>query len=149
MPAFGIKLVDSNLWLALAFGDHAHHRAASVWFQSCADGEAAFCRITQMAFLRHLTNEKLMGRFVLSQRQAWDRYDRLCEDDRVVFLEEPDGLEVSWRAFTHSTDPRHRLWTDAYLAAFAIAKDIRLATIDRGFSAFPGLRFELVKPVET
>ncbi len=31
MPASGvIELADANLWLALAFSDHGHHRKASI-----------------------------------------------------------------------------------------------------------------------
>jgi predicted nucleic acid-binding protein len=57
MPASGvIELADANLWLALAFSDHAHHGTAKAWFDAKLDGTCAFCRVTQMALLRHLAN---------------------------------------------------------------------------------------------
>jgi uncharacterized protein len=145
MPASGIRLVDSNLWLALCFGGHLHHELATAWFDSLNPGEAGFCRITQLALLRHLTNTVIMGEAVLSQRPAWVCFDRLFADERVVFLEEPDAIHVRWRQLTRSNKPIHRLWTDAYLAAFALAAGIRLSAIDRDFGRFPGVAIELLR----
>ena len=144
MPASGIRLVDSNLWLALGFGGHQHHHLGIRWFDSLNAGEAAFCRITQMALLRHLTNSAIMGSSVLNQRRAWSCFDRLFEDDRVTFLEEPYELEIHWRKLTRSDEPKRHLWTDAYLAAFALASRIKLSTIDQDFTRFPGLEVELL-----
>jgi uncharacterized protein len=142
MPVSGTRLVDANVWLALAFSDHAHHHVAVSWFEGLGEEEAAFCRITQMALLRHLTNEKLMGRFTLSQRAAWESYDAFRDDGRVAYADEPPGLEDSWRRLTRSRETRHRLWTDAYLAAFALSAHLPLATLDRGFKQFGGLTLD-------
>ena len=72
MPVSGaIKLADANVWLALAFSDHLRHPNAKAWFDGQSDGSCAFCRVTQMALLRHLTNSKIMGAFVQSQQDAW------------------------------------------------------------------------------
>ena len=144
MPVSGTRLVDANVWLALAFSDHAHHHVAVSWFEELGEQEATFCRITQMALLRHLTNEKLMGKFTLSQRAVWRSYDALCDDGRVAFANEPPGLENSWRRLTRSREPRHRLWTDAYLAAFAFSAHLPLSTLDRGFKKFSGLTLDLL-----
>ncbi|MDB6033428.1 MAG: hypothetical protein JWM16_3766, partial [Verrucomicrobiales bacterium] len=83
MPAPGvIKLVDANVWLALAFSDHAHHVTAKEWFALRSEGSCAFCRVTQMALLRHLTNAKIMGTFTQSQQDAWKHYDGFLRDAR-------------------------------------------------------------------
>jgi len=93
MPVSGeIKLADANVWLAVAFSDHLHHAKAKAWFDSQGENSSAFCRITQMALLRHLTNSKIMGQFVQSQRDAWGNYQQLANDPRVVFLAEPTSL---------------------------------------------------------
>jgi uncharacterized protein len=97
-----------------------------------------------MALVRHLTNEKLMGKFTLGQRDAWKCYDWLRQDGRVVFADEPPDLEDSWRQLTRSRQPRHRLWTDAYLAAFAFSARLPLSTLDRDFQQFGGLTLDLV-----
>jgi len=61
MPASGSSLVDANVWLALAVDAHVHHAPALNWFAAQAEGSRAFCRLTQLALLRHLTNGKIMG----------------------------------------------------------------------------------------
>jgi toxin-antitoxin system PIN domain toxin len=140
MPAPGaIKLADANVWLALAFSDHQHHALAGAWFDAQAESACAFCRVTQLALLRHLTNSKIMGRFVQSQQDAWRNFDRLANDPRVVWLNEPAGLEAAFRTFAQSGSPAHERWTDAYLAAFSLACAGQLVTFDRGFSRFVGL----------
>ena len=145
MPASGvIKLADANVWLAITFSDHVHHVKAREWFDRQAGGTCAFCRITQMALLRHLTNSAIMGQFVLSQRVAWQNFDKLSADPRVVFLSEPPAIEAQFRAFTQSASPSNERWTDAYLAAFASATGTQLVTFDQGFKRFGLADLELL-----
>jgi toxin-antitoxin system PIN domain toxin len=144
MPASGIRIVDANVWLALAFSDHVHHRASLAWFENIREREALFCRVTQMALLRHLTNQVIMGKFALSQKDAWKCYDSLCRDDRVAFLDEPPAIEDAWRQLTSSRYQHRRVWTDAYLAAFAICAGLPLSTVDREFQQFRGLTLDLL-----
>ena len=92
-----------------------------------------------MALLRHLTNPKIMGQFVQNQQNAWKNYDHLAQDPRVVFLNEPAGLEIAFRNFTKSGSPLHGHWTDAYLASFAMESQSGFATFDKGFNRFAGI----------
>ena len=144
MPVSGIRVIDANVWLALVFSDHVHHPVSVAWFETVGEHEALFCRVTQMALLRHLTNQTIMGESVLSQKQAWKCYDSLCRDDRVVFSDEPRDIEDTWRQLTNSLHQRHRFWTDAYLAAFALSADLALSTFADGFKPFAGLTLDLV-----
>ena len=144
MPVSGIRVVDANVWLSLAFSDHVHHRSSLSWFEKVGRREALFCRITQMALLRHLTNQTVMGKFVLNQKDGWKCYDALCRDDRVAFISEPSDVEEIWRTLTRSRHQGHRVWTDAYLAAFAISAELPLSTLDQGFRQFDGLTLDLV-----
>jgi len=144
MPVSGIRVIDANVWLALVFSDHVHHPASLAWFETVGGHEALFCRVTQMALLRHLTNQTIMGKSVLGQKQAWKCYDFLCRDDRVAFSDEPGDIEDIWRQMKTPRHRRHRLWTDAYLAAFAISAQLPLSTFDRGFQQFDGLTLDLV-----
>ncbi len=125
-----IKLADANVWLALAFSDHLLHARARLWFDAQVDGTCAFCRITQMALLRHLTNSKIMGPFVQSQQDAWKHYNKFAQDPRVTFLHEPPALEVAFRSFTQADSPSHALWTDAYLSSFALETQAQLVIFD-------------------
>jgi len=134
-----IDLPDANVWLAVVFSDHLHHGRAKAWFDGQDENSCAFCRVTQMALLRHLTNAKIMGRFVQSQQDAWKSYERLAGDPRVLFLPEPPNLNAKFCGLTQSPSPSHALWTDGYLAAFALESKARLVTFDQGFSRFSRL----------
>ena len=139
MPASGkSQIVDANVWLALVYSDHVHHAKAINWFNDQSDGSTSFCRITQMALLRHLTNTKIMGEFVQTQLAAWRVYDSLFRDPRVSFIDEPINIETV-RNHTQAANPSHNTWTDAYLASFAIKTSNRLVTFDKGFRHFEDL----------
>jgi predicted nucleic acid-binding protein len=45
-------LPDVNVWLALTIAEHVHHAPAKRWFESQEHEQIAFCRVTQMGFLR-------------------------------------------------------------------------------------------------
>lgn len=134
-----MKLIDSNVWLALAYGGHVHHERAARWFDAQADGTCVMCRITQLALLRHLTNAKIMGTDVCSQARAWQVNDTFAADPRVIFFDEPATLEPGFRSLTQGAESGHSLWTDAYLAAFAISCGFELASLDADFQRFTGL----------
>jgi uncharacterized protein len=139
-----IDLPDINVWVALVYAGHADHAAAKAWFDAAEPQSAAFCRVTHMGLLRLLTNRKVMGEAVLSQRGAWGVYDLLYADERVVFALEPNNIEVCFRGFASSPHSVTKGWTDAYLAAFAITYDLRLVSFDRGFRRYDGLKWSLL-----
>lgn len=135
-----MKLLDVNVWLGAAWARHRHHEIAKKWVDQQED-ELAFCRVTQMALLRLITNPAITGRDVLSRRQAWDAVDQLMADSRVRFLAEPETLVPLWKAFSKKNDHDHLLWTDDYVAAFAQAIDADLVTLDSVFrSRYPAVR---------
>src|ERR1700742_4893509 len=90
-------LPDVNVWIALASDRHVHHPAAKAWFNGIGTMEAAFCRITELGFLRLLTNRTVMGSDVLTPIAAWRVYDELRMDPRTTFLEEHRGFQTAWR----------------------------------------------------
>lgn len=135
-----MKLLDVNVWLAAAWARHQHHSLVKAWIDQEAD-ELGFCRVTQMALLRLVTNPAVTGRDVLSRRQAWDLVEELMSDARVRFLSEPAGLVPLWVTFSKRDDRNHLLWTDDYLAAFAQAVGAELVTMDRACHArYPAVR---------
>jgi len=106
MPASGAtKLLDTNIWLAVAVDGHTHHTRAAGWFNTQSETTLAFCRVTQMALLRHLTNSKIMGENVQTQAQAWQTYERFVSDPRVAFLSEPPNLDATFRRLTSADTP--------------------------------------------
>jgi hypothetical protein len=134
MPKSKICLPDSNVWIALASDLHTHHFSAKVWFSSQESRSVAFCRVTQMGFLRLVSNPRVMGTDSVSQREAWKLYEQISRDERVFFASEPPGVEEIWKPVSLSLLSGTNLWTDAYLAAFAQAHSWTLATFDKDFS---------------
>ena len=142
-------LCDSNIWLALVLSKHIYHSAAREWFEAVEHpASVCFCRSTQQTFLRLLTNASVLspyGNPPLTNRQAWDAYNALLADDRIVLrAEEPAGLESRWQRFAVRDTASPKIWMDAYLAAFALAGGYRMVTTDAAFKQFRGLDLELL-----
>ena len=145
MPS-SADLLDANVWLALAAEAHAHHRRAEAYWKNEAAPVAAFCRVTQLAFLRHLTNRTIMGEQVLTPSSAWNKRGEFLALPEVRFLTEPLGLDEQLGKWCHVGRTSPNLWTDAYLASFAKCAGLRLVTFDGGFAMFAGLELLLLKP---
>lgn len=84
-----------------------------------------------MGLLRLLTDESVMGTDVLSSSEAWRTYRTILSDERIQFAPEPFSLEPEWRKLTTLDRPTPKIWTDAYLAAFARSGGMQLVTLDR------------------
>jgi hypothetical protein len=127
-------LLDVNVWIALTSNRHVHHPIALGWLQGIDQDTIAFCRVTELGFLRLLTNAHVMGKDVLSPAEAWHVYDTWRTDDRVVFLSERAGFTEHWRRLGSRITGGANAWTDAYLAVFAAHTDATMVTLDRTFS---------------
>ncbi len=64
-----------------------------------------------------------------------------CAAHLVKFLAEPINLEQYLAALALVPKLPNRLWTDAYLAAFALAVNARLVSFDNDYQRFAGLDF--------
>jgi toxin-antitoxin system PIN domain toxin len=136
-----MHLPDINVWLALSFGSHIHHPSAQTWFDNLPEGSLCFfCRQSQQGLLRLSTNPRVMGKDTLTLKDAWRDYDAMRSDPRVSYHEEPPDLELRWRSLTQANTFSPNVWSDAYLAAFAIEASLELVSFDRGISGYPGLR---------
>lgn len=139
-------LPDANLWLALFLDGHAQNATARRWLAAHPSETLVFCRLTQLAFLRHTTNPAIMGPNVLTQASAWREYERLIDRDEIIFLSEPNGIEIRWRDYSRSHQRAHQTWTDAYLAAFARGHGLRLVTFDRAMRKYEGTDVLVLAP---
>ncbi len=138
-------LCDVNVWLALLIDNHAMASPARSWFDTVDEpGSLLLCRATQQSLLRLLTTSAVFaayGSSPLDNQQAWQVYETLLADERVVYLgTEPPGLERYWRQFTDRPTASPKLWMDAYLAAFALAGGYRLVTTDSAFRQLAGVQ---------
>ncbi|MGH9065722.1 MAG: TA system VapC family ribonuclease toxin [Acidimicrobiales bacterium] len=116
-------LLDSNVLIALAVGDHVHHRAAIRWWTG-TDERFATCPITQGALVRLLVREGLGG------EDAARALGLLTGHSRHAFW--PDSMGYEEVDLTHVLG--HGQVTDAYLASLARRQGGRLATFDRGLA---------------
>lgn len=133
-------LLDASVWVPLSAPDHVHYdRARRYWNQEAAD-ELAFCRVTALALLRHLTNSHILGDAVLDGATAWRALTTWLAVPNICFLDEPAGLDDWLGRWGGELDLHGADWTDAYLAAFAMASDCRLVAFDSDFTRYPGVR---------
>jgi uncharacterized protein len=145
-------LYDSSVWVALSFASHVCHSAAAREFAAADSGNpAVFCRATQISFLRLLTTPVIQSRYgsdLISNAIAWNKCQELLALPQVAWMEEPGGLELLWGQCASRPTASPKIWMDAWLAAFAMAADIELATCDQDFNAFRplGLKLRLLVP---
>lgn len=136
-----VDLLDINVWLAVCLPDHHHHRRARAFWDDESGRELAFCRVTSLGFVRLATHRAVTGDPPLTVEEAWRTYNDFRNLPEVIFAAEPEGCEQQLEAWANGGDFPPRLWTDAYLAAFARTGGFRLVTFDRDFRRFRGLDF--------
>lgn len=127
----GSNFLDANVWLALLWKRHLHSETARTWFEQAADDQFFFCRVAQLAVLRLLTTEKVMGEDTRTMSEAWSLWDQVQSDPRIEFLSEPENLEQEFRSRSRLSSRSPKAWADAYLLAFASLAGLRLVTFDR------------------
>ena len=141
-------LPDINVWLALVDENHMHHSTATRYWNAKWDQQTAFCRVTMLGLLRLSTQPKVLSH-TLTHEKAWSIYRQYLANPAVYFLAEPTTTEAQFAALSLAAPLPHRLWTDAYLAAFAIATGCRLVSFDGDFKRFTGLDFLHLSPQVT
>lgn len=139
-------LADVNVLLPLLVRHHEHHELVLRWFDGLTAGEAVLCRFVQLALVRLLGNRTVMREYVISASAAWDLIAELLEDERMEFASEPALLDAVLPKLLRYPAPTGKLVGDAYLAAFSIAGQMRLATVDKGFGQVRGVDLELLAP---
>ena len=136
-----LDLPDVNVWLALTDERHVHHQAARLYWNEQRADHIAFCRVTMLALLRLVTHTQVMSGSPFTHDEAWNIYRTYRNLPIIRFLNEADNLETILSSLTADPAFPHRLWTDAYLAAFAIASGSRLVSFDADFERFQDLGF--------
>ena len=144
-----MELCDSNVWLALVLSEHQHHRVVRDWFETIeTPGSVCFCRATQQSLLRLVTTEAVMGCYgvpALTNRGAWQLYEQILSDDRIVLqANEPSRLESRWKSLALRDTASPKVWMDSYLAGLALASGFGIVTTDKAFITFSGLDLTLL-----
>ncbi|PYS53385.1 MAG: VapC toxin family PIN domain ribonuclease [Acidobacteria bacterium] len=123
-------LLDLSVFIALAWPAHEHHVPARAWFLSRSRSKWATCPITQLGFIRLLSNPAFSPD-ALSVGEAFGLLMKNVSEPSHEFW--PDALPVA-RALKPLMGKiiGHRQMTDAYLLSLAIRHKARLVTFDRG-----------------
>ncbi|MGC9993999.1 MAG: TA system VapC family ribonuclease toxin [Terriglobia bacterium] len=129
-----LNFPDINVWLALAAPEHIHAAVARRWWDG-ESGAIAFSRLTQLGFLRLMTTAAVMDGKPLTIAAAWRVYDRLYDDDRVVFISEPPEAQRRFREKASGRTASSKLWADAWLLAVAQAAGGILITFDKALAS--------------
>jgi hypothetical protein len=110
-----LSFPDINVWLALATPEHVHAQIARRWRDE-EEGSIAFCRLSQIGFLRLVTTAAAMDNRPLTITRAWNVYDRFFEDDRVAFVTEPRDVETLFRKKAAGRTASPKIWADCMAA---------------------------------
>lgn len=141
MRATAGDLPDVNVWLSLSAPLHIHYAPASVYWQTAAAPRVWFCRHSALGLKRLLGTRSVMNAQMQSTAQcfaSWQTWLRLPE---VGMLADPPQVDIELDRLAQQTAWPGKMWSDAYLAAFAIAANLRLVSFDRDFARFPGLNW--------
>jgi hypothetical protein len=65
-------------------------------FEKSPEEKFFFCRFTQLTVLRLLTSAAVMGNDVRKMTEAWELRGKVCADDRVAYLSEPEARGAFW-----------------------------------------------------
>jgi uncharacterized protein len=126
-------LLDVNALIALLWARHEHHAAVQRWFATAARQGWATCSLTQLGFVRIVSNPAFSAEAVrpaqalavLAANLAHPRHQEWGDRWGTTCLLEPFAGQLVG----------HRQVTDAYLLGLAANHQGRLATLDSGVAA--------------
>jgi toxin-antitoxin system PIN domain toxin len=132
-------LLDINILTALLWPTHEHHGVAHRWFSGRADAPWATCSLTQLGFVRIVSNPAF-SRDALSPMEALALLGENLAHPTHEFW--TDSLQVPPAVKgIEARLQRYKQLTDAYLLALARRRKGVLATFDRGLRTLAGDEF--------
>ena len=139
-------LTDANLLLYAYNVDAAEHDTSRQWLEKQLSGPNLFCFAWQTitAFLRISTNQRAFAA-PLSTKEATSIVTEWLERPQTVLLTPGEKHWAIFQKLMESGQTRGPLVMDAHLAALALEHGATLASSDRDFSRFPGLK--LINPL--
>jgi uncharacterized protein len=87
-----------------------------------------------------------MSDVALDGATAWRALETWLALPQITMLDEPAELDELLSQWAGKLNLRTKQWTDAYLAAFALASGCRLVAFDSDFHRYPGVEFLHLKP---
>ena len=138
-----MTLVDTNLLIYATFTDAPEHRRARTWLQQqLAENEEALvlCWPVLYAFIRLVTNGRVFGRDAVSVKEGWAVAEAHLGQPGVRLVSAGAGHQAIATELAQTPGLRSDDVPDIEIAALAIEHGLVLASHDRGFRRFAGLR---------
>jgi toxin-antitoxin system PIN domain toxin len=138
-----VILVDLNLLLYAVDRSSSRHDAARQWLQATLGGdeEVRFAMHTLLGFLRLSTSPSVFDRPLTAERAIAMIAGWVGREN----VEIATPTERHWQVLGELAEAgraRGPLLMDAHLAALSLEYGATLATADRDFARFPGLRWK-------
>jgi toxin-antitoxin system PIN domain toxin len=132
-------LLDINILTALLWPTHEHHDVAHRWFGSRADAPWATCPLTQLGFVRIVSNPAF-SRDALSPTEALALLGGNLAHPAHEFWTDSLEIRVAVKGLEARLQGCGQL-ADAYLLALAHRRKGVLATFDRGMRTLAAEEF--------
>lgn len=134
-------VVDANILLYAYDRSDPRYRSAARWLESTLGGDAqvGLALMTLMAFIRIVTDPRVYET-PLSAATAIDIVESWLRRANVRLIGPTDGHWRTLGQLVVAGQARGPVMMDAHLAALTLEHGGTLATVDRDFSRFPGLR---------
>ena len=135
-------LVDLNILIYALDRSSPRHEVARHWLEATLGGdeEVRFAMHTLLGFLRLSTSPSIFERPLTADRAIGFVSDWLARSN-VEIAAPTDRHWIVLSELAAAGQARGSLLMDAHLAALTLEYGATLATTDRDFARFPGLRF--------
>ena len=139
-------LIDSNLLFYAYDADSSQHASAAQWLEHTLTEheEVAVAWITILAFLRISTSSHALAH-PLTLDEATDIVDSIVSSSNVLVLQPTAGHWMIFRRLLIDSQAVGNLTSDAHLATLALEHDCMVATNDKDFTRFTGLK--IINPI--
>ena len=144
-----MMLVDTDLLIYATFVNIPEHERCRSWLQEqLARGEGAIvlCWPVAYAFARLITSSRVFGQYAVSVADGWLAVQAYLTHPGVRLVTPAAGHQVIAAELAQTPGLRSDDIPDIEIAALAVEHGLILASHDRGFRRFSGLR--VMDPLE-
>jgi toxin-antitoxin system PIN domain toxin len=136
-----VIVLDVNVLLAAYRADHAHHEVVKPWFDKTLvpGADIVVPDLVWIGFLRIVTNNHVFE-VPSTLAEAFSFVDAVTGSPAYVSVPGVGGIWDVVREIATEADARGNLVPDAYIAAVALAHGAPVASMDRDFRRFAGLK---------
>lgn len=141
-------LPDVNILIYAHNESDERYECANVWFEKLMSGteQACFCWETVSGFVRISTSHKAM-RTPITLKTAFSVVEGWLDSPNALFIEPLADHLTQLQRIAQQADAKGPRFTDAILATYAISHNATIASTDRDFRLFDGLK--LINPLDS